>query len=125
LTPTPMAGAALTSLATLGREASRLLAAGPRAWSAAAIGASRITRQTLRGKEGGVYFVLAPGPSLLLAPTLRLDRALNLRRGTPGYLIVSVLAWNALGAALVAALFLFLRDATARPGLSGAVAASF
>ena len=36
-----------------------------------AIRATRITRQTIRGKDGGVYYVLAPGPSLLLAPALR------------------------------------------------------
>ena len=36
-----------------------------------AIRATRVTRQTIRGKEGGVYHVLAPGPSLLLAPALR------------------------------------------------------
>ena len=49
-----------------------------------AIRATRITRQTIGGKDGGVYHVLAPGPSLLLAPTLRVDRALNLRFHTPG-----------------------------------------
>ncbi len=46
-----------------------------------AIRATRVTRQTIRGKEGGVYYVLAPGPSLMLAPALRLDRAVNLARG--------------------------------------------
>ena len=52
---------------------------GPRAVGREAIRATRITRQTIGGKDGGVYHVLAPGPSLLLAPTLRIDRALNLR----------------------------------------------
>ena len=33
-----------------------------RAVGASAIRATRITRQTIRGKEGGVYHVLAPGP---------------------------------------------------------------
>ena len=42
-------------------------------------------------RQGGRRLhVLAPGPSLLLAPALRLDRALNLARGTPGRLAVTV-----------------------------------
>ncbi len=49
-----------------------------------AIRATQITRQTIRGKEGGVYYVLAPGPSLMLAPTFRIDRALNRARGHAG-----------------------------------------
>jgi len=49
-----------------------------------AIRATRVTRQTVRGKDGGVYYVLAPGPSLMLAPALRLDRALNLAAASRG-----------------------------------------
>ena len=86
------------------------------------ITATRITRQTIRGKEGGVYYVLAPGPSMLLAPTLRVDRALNRARGVQGRLAVSVLAWNALAAGLVVALFLLVREATGWPGLAALVA---
>ena len=52
--------------------------------------ASRARRSA--GKDGGVYYVLAPGPSLLLAPALRLDRAINRARGEPGRVAVSVLA---------------------------------
>ena len=63
-----------------------------------------------------------PGPSLLLAPALRADRWLNLRDGRSGRLAVTVLLWNALAAALVAALFLLLRDATGRPGLAAVLA---
>jgi hypothetical protein len=88
----------------------------------AAIRAQRITRQTIRGVDGGVYYVLAPGPSLLLAPALRVDRALNLAHGTRGRLAVTVLAWNALAALLVAALFSLLCDATGRPGLAATLA---
>jgi hypothetical protein len=88
-----------------------------------AIRATRVTRQTIRGKEGGVYHVLAPGPSVLLAPALRADRWLNRRDGRSGRLAVTVLWWNALAAALVAALFLLLRDATGRPGLAALIAA--
>ena len=70
----------LASRAHGGRAAQRARGGGQRTPS----GPTRITRQTIRGKEGGVYYVLAPGPSLMLAPALRVDRALNLARGTPG-----------------------------------------
>jgi hypothetical protein len=90
-----------------------------------AIRATRITRQTIRGKDGGVYYVLAPGPSLMLAPALRLDRAINLARGEPGRVAVSVLLWCALAALLIAALFLLVRDATGRSGLAAALALGF
>ncbi len=103
----------------------RALLGGPAALGKDAIQAERITRQTIRGKEGGVYYVLAPGPSLLLAPTLRVDRTVNRARGTPGRLAVSVLLWNLLAAALVAAVFALARDATGRPGLAAAVAFGF
>ena len=109
-------------------ESARMLAAlaqGPRALGAPAIRATRITRQTVRGKEGGVYHVLAPGVSALLAPALRIDRAINLRRGTWGRVGATLLLWNALAAALVSALFLLARDATGRPGLSAVLALGF
>jgi len=90
-----------------------------------AVRATRITRQTIRGKDGGVYYVLAPGPSLVLAPTLLIDRAINRARGAAGRVVVSVLAWNALAALLVAVLFLLVRDMTGRPGLAAALALGF
>jgi hypothetical protein len=114
--------------ATAARESWRLAAAlaqGPDALGASAIRATRVTRQTIRGKEGGVFHVLAPGPSLLLAPALRVDRALNQRQGTPGRLSVTLLWWNALAAALVCAVFLLLRDGTGRPGLAAALSGGF
>jgi hypothetical protein len=119
---------ARAAAATLVGESARMIAAmarGPRAVGASAIQATRITRQTVRGKEGGVFHVLAPGVSVLLAPALRIDRALNLRRGTWGSLGATLLLWNALAAALVSALFLLARDATERPGLAAAVAVAF
>jgi hypothetical protein len=128
LTPMPLGAALARAASTLLGESGRMTEAllhGPEAVGAGAIRASKITRQTIRGKEGGVYYVLAPGPSLLLAPTLRIDRAINRARGTPGRLAVSVLAWNALGAALVTALFLLLRDATGAPGLAATLTAGF
>ncbi|HEY8147297.1 MAG TPA: hypothetical protein VIK51_00085, partial [Vicinamibacteria bacterium] len=125
LTPRPLLSAAADAARGLALESARMIAAlahGPRAVGASAIRATRITRQTIRGKEGGVFTVLAPGPSLLLAPVLRLDRALNLARGTPGRLAVTVLFWNALAAALVAAVFLLARDGGAGPGVAAAIA---
>jgi hypothetical protein len=128
LTPAPtgraLAGAARALLAE-SAAMMRALARGPSAVGASAITATRITRQTVAGRRGGVYYVLAPGPSVLLAPLLRADRALNLARGTPGRLTLTLLAWNALAAGLVAVVFLLTRDATGRPGLSAAAAGIF
>ncbi|HET8647030.1 MAG TPA: hypothetical protein VFO85_16155, partial [Vicinamibacteria bacterium] len=120
----PLAALARAARGTA-RESARMTAAllpGGAGVGVEAIRATRITRQVVRGKEGGVYTVLAPGPSLLLALPLRLDRALNLARGTRGRLGLTVLFWNVLAAALVAALFLLLRDASGRPGLAAALA---
>lgn len=123
--PKGVVDAAARAAATLVGESVRMARAllhGPESVGARAIRATHLGRQTVAGKEGGVFHVLAPGPSLLLAPTLRADRFVNLLRGTPGRLAVTVLAWNALGAALVASLFLLLGDATGRPGLSALLA---
>ncbi|HEY5908605.1 MAG TPA: hypothetical protein VIZ31_11220, partial [Vicinamibacteria bacterium] len=128
LQPLPLGVSASGAAASLVRESSDMLGAlvqGPRAVGREAIRATRITRQTVGGKDGGVFHVLAPGPSLLLAPTLRVDRALNLRQGTPGRLAVSVLLMNALGALLVMAVFQLARDATGRPGLAATLAFAF
>jgi hypothetical protein len=117
---------ALLAVDALSEESVRMAGAllrGPSAVGRDAIQATRITRQTVRGKDGGVYHVLAPGPSILLAPLLRADRALNLRLGTAGRLTLSLLAWNALAGLLVGAVFLLLRDATGCPRLSALVAA--
>lgn len=111
---------------TLVRESWRMLGALVRGEAGKdAIQPSRISRQVIRGKEGGVYSVLAPGPSLLIAPTLRVDRALNRARGETGRVAVSVLLFCALAALLVLALFLLVRDATGRAGLAAALAFGF
>ena len=128
LQPRPLGQAVSRAAGTLGGESwalLRALARGPGTLGPQAIRATRVTRQTIAGKSGGVFYVLAPGPSLLLAPVLRIDRALNLWRGNRGRLAASLLFWNALAALLVAALFLLLRDATGRPGLSALLAAGF
>ncbi len=125
LQPLPLTAAASAAAGGLLRESRAMVGAlweGPRGVGREAIRARRITRQTIGGKDGGVYHVLAPGPSLLLAPSLRIDRALNLRFNTPGRLAVSVLLMNALGALLVMAVFQLARDATGRAGLAAVVA---
>jgi hypothetical protein len=124
----PLGTAVADAARAAAREGGRLAAAllpGGAGVGADAIRATRVTRQVVRGKDGGIYTVLAPGPSLLLAAPLRLDRSLNLRHGTPGRIALTVLSWNALAAALVAALFLLLREATGRDGLAAAVAGLF
>ncbi len=121
LDPSPLAEAVRRSGGRLLGESWRMLRAlahGPSAVGKDAIRARRITRQTVRGKDGGVFYVLAPGPSILLAPALRVDRALNRILGTTGRLAVTLLLWNALAAALVAALFRFTRKLTGGPGLA-------
>jgi hypothetical protein len=129
LAPLPLGAAAAAALAHLGRESAALAGFVARdplgTLRADAIEASRLARQTIQGKRGGVYHVLAPGPSLLLALPLRVDRALNLRLGTPGRLRTSLLVWNALAAALVVALYRLLLDVTGRPGLAALLAAGF
>ena len=129
LQPRPLLAAARDAAVTVAAEVERMESAmlhgGYGAVGASAIRATRVTRQTVRGKEGGIYYVLAPGPAFLLAPALRADRALNLIRGTEGRLAVTLLLWNAVAAALVAAVFLLARDATGRPGLAAAVAGFF
>jgi hypothetical protein len=121
----PLPESVLAAAAALGRHSEQMVRAlgdQPSPWGLEAIRASPVTRQTIRGKDGGVFYVLAPGPSVVLAPLLRVDRALNLARGTPGRLTVTLLAWNALAAAVAAATFLLLREVLGRPGLSALAA---
>ena len=123
---TPLGEALVSSGGALARESWRMAVAVARGEAGRdAIRATRITRQTIRGKDGGVYYVLAPGPSLVLAPAFRIDRAINRARGTPGRIVVGVLAWNALAALLVVAVFLLVRDVSERPGLAAILAFGF
>jgi hypothetical protein len=125
---TPLPSAARHALGRLGSESVGMLAAlarGPSAVGLDAIRASRSSRQTIIGKDGGIYHVLAPGPSAFLAPLLRIDRALNQRLGTPGRLRVTMLGWNAVAAALIVALFLLIRDATGSAGWATLLAVGF
>jgi len=106
----------------LARAAARL-AGGPEAFDPAAIRARPDAHLTVRGPDGGAYHVLAPGPALLLAPALRLDRALNQALGRPGRVTVAVLLWN-LMAALVVALTWSLSRAGGAPGPAAGLAAA-
>lgn len=87
--------------------------------------ASGSAHLTVRGRDGGAYHVLAPGPALLLAPVLRIERALNLSRATPGRLGLTLMAWNALAAALAAAIFALARDAGAHPAAAALASGAF
>jgi hypothetical protein len=62
--------------------------------------ASRANRSMFRGAEGGIYYINAPGPGLLLVPAVLLDRALNRAFGWERQLAV-ILFWQFLGALLV------------------------
>lgn len=110
-----------------GDEAARLLAAlaaGHASWTPHEARAD--AHLTVRARDGGAYHVLAPGPSVLLAPALRLERAWNHARGTPGRLGITLLLWNLLAAGVVAATFALARDVARSTGaalvVAGAVA---
>lgn len=121
----PAASLADAALGRLWAESSALLGAlarGPSAWSVEGIRARPVAHLTVRGPDGGAYHVLAPGPSLLLAPALRIDRALNRELGRPGRVTVALLLWNALAAALVAALYALMRACGVAWGLAAVVA---
>ena len=62
--------------------------------------ARRANRSMFRSAEGGIYYINAPGPGLLLVPALLLDRALNRAFGWNRQLAV-ILFWQFLGALLV------------------------
>ena len=122
----PLGASIRAAAVTLARESWHMLRAVARGEAGRdAIRATRISRQVIRGKDGGVYSVLSPGPSLLLAPALRADRAINRARGESGRVAVSVLLFCLLGALLVLALYLLVRDAVGRAGMAAALAFGF
>jgi hypothetical protein len=116
---------ALRRVAGAARDLGLALGRGEADFDPGRIEAAGVAHLTVRGRDGGAYHVLAPGPAFLLAPALRLDRALNLRLGTPGRIGVTLLLWNLLAAALVAAVFALARAATGRAGVAAAAAGAF
>lgn len=67
--------------------------------------ASRANRSMFRSAEGGIYYINAPGPGLLLIPAVLVDRALNRAFGWNRQLAV-ILFWQFLSALLVLEMFL-------------------
>ena len=62
--------------------------------------ASRANRSMFRSAEGGIYYINAPGPGILLVPAVLVDRVLNRLFGGSRQLAV-ILFWQLLGALLV------------------------
>jgi hypothetical protein len=87
--------------------------------------ASRANRSMFRSAEGGIYYINAPGPGILLVPAVLADRALNRAFGGNRQLAV-ILFWQLLGALLVlemvrAATFVASRDAALVTAFAAAV----
>ncbi len=121
--PRLFARAGAGALAGLGRALEALLA-GPSSFAPERIRALPDAHLTVRGPDGGAYHVLAPGPAVLLAPALRLDRALDRARGTPGRLAAAVLLWNLLAAVVVALTWSLARGVGAGPRAAGLATAA-
>lgn len=62
--------------------------------------ASRVNRSMFRSVDGGVYYINAPGPGLLLVPAYLMDRTVNRWFGWNRQIVV-ILFWQFLGALLV------------------------
>ncbi len=75
--------------------------------------ASRANRSMFRSAEGGIYYINAPGPGLLLVPAVLLDRALNRAFGWKGQIAV-IFFWQFLSALLVLEMFLCGADVAGR-----------
>ncbi len=75
--------------------------------------ASRANRSMFRGADGGIYYINAPGPGLLLVPAVLVDSALNRALGESRQLAV-ILFWQLLGALLVLEMYLCAGDVAGR-----------
>jgi hypothetical protein len=75
--------------------------------------ASRANRSMFRGADGGIYYINAPGPGLLLVPAVLVDGVLNRALGGSGQLAV-ILFWQFLGALLVLEMYLCAGDVAGR-----------
>ncbi len=83
--------------------------------------ASRANRSMFRSAEGGIYYINAPGPGLLLVPAVLFDGVLNRAFGGERQLSV-ILFWQLLTALLVLEMF---RSATDVAGRAAAVVSAF
>ncbi|HEY7699067.1 MAG TPA: hypothetical protein VIE88_11670, partial [Vicinamibacteria bacterium] len=82
--------------------------------------ATRANRSMFRSAEGGIYYINAPGPGLLLVPAVLADRALNRAFGWHRQLAV-ILFWQFLAALL--ALEMHLSGAAVAGSRAGVVSA--
>jgi hypothetical protein len=71
--------------------------------------ATRANRSMFRSPNGGIYYINAPGPGLLLVPAYLTDRALNRWLGWNRQ-AAAILFWNLLGALLVLEMFRSARE---------------
>jgi hypothetical protein len=71
--------------------------------------ATRANRSMFRSPDGGIYYIHAPGPGLLLVPSYLADRALNRWLGWNRQ-VATILFWNFLGALLVLEIFRAARE---------------
>jgi hypothetical protein len=75
--------------------------------------ARRANRSMFRSEDGGIYYINAPGPGLLLVPAVLADRALNRAFGWNRQVAV-ILFWQFLAALLVLEMFLSVADVAGR-----------
>ena len=66
--------------------------------------ATRANRSMFRSPDGGIYYINAPGPGLLLVPAYLADRALNRWLGWDRQ-VAAILFWNFLGGLLALEIF--------------------
>ena len=71
--------------------------------------ATRANRSMFRSPDGGIYYINAPGPGLLLVPAYLTDRALNRWLGWDRQ-VAAILFWNLIGALLVLEIFRSARE---------------
>jgi hypothetical protein len=76
--------------------------------------ATRANRSMFRSPDGGIYYINAPGPGLLLVPAYLADRFLNRTFGVRRQILV-ILFWQLLGALLIHEMFLSSTEVAGRP----------
>ena len=91
----------------LGREVSSAMAEG-RLYRGE-LRASKVNRSMFRSVEGGVYYINAPGPGLLLVPSYLIDTSWNRLFDTSGQRF-QILFWQLLAALLVYEVFASARE---------------